>query len=90
MADLAADLDDAGLKHACEVLWDDVTTTQMYVTGGFDPSASNEGSTTDYDLPNFTAYAETCASVAMIFWAPRPEGTFGMAGSGGAPLANHG
>ena len=71
MADLAADLDDAGLKKACEVLWDDVTTTRMYVTGGFGPSASNEGFTTDYDLPNDTAYAETCASVAMIFWAQR-------------------
>lgn len=71
MADLAADLDDAGLKSACEVLWDDVTRTRMYVTGGFGPSADNEGFTTDYDLPNATAYAETCASVAMIFWAQR-------------------
>ena len=43
----------------------------MYVTGGFGPSASNEGFTSDYDLPNDTAYAETCASVAMIFWAQR-------------------
>lgn len=71
MADLAADLDDDGLRRACEVLWDDVTSTRMYVTGGFGPSASNEGFTTDYDLPNDTAYAETCASVAMIFWAQR-------------------
>ena len=43
----------------------------MYVTGGFGPSASNEGFTRDYDLPNDTAYAETCASVAMVFWAAR-------------------
>ena len=43
----------------------------MYVTGGFGPSASNEGFTSDYDLPNDTAYAETCASVAFIFWAQR-------------------
>ncbi len=71
MADLAADLDDDALRRACEVLWDDVTSTRMYVTGGFGPSASNEGFTTDYDLPNDTAYAETCASVAMIFWAQR-------------------
>lgn len=71
MADLAADLDDDSLRHACEVLWKDVTTTRMYVTGGFGPSASNEGFTTDYDLPNDTAYCETCASVAMVFWAQR-------------------
>lgn len=71
MADLAADLNDAALQHACEALWADITEKRMYVTGGFGPSASNEGFTTDYDLPNATAYAETCASVAMIFWAQR-------------------
>ena len=71
VADLAADLDDPDLKRACEVLWDDVTSSRMYVTGGFGPAEANEGFTTDYDLPNDTAYAETCASVAMIFWAQR-------------------
>ncbi|MEO9297281.1 glycoside hydrolase family 127 protein [Devosia alba] len=71
MADLAAELDDAGLKHACEVLWDDVMETKMYVTAGLGPSAHNEGFTHDFDLPNQTAYAETCASVALIFWAQR-------------------
>ena len=71
MADLAAEHGDAGLKSACETLWRDVTETRMYVTGGFGPSERNEGFTSDYDLPNDTAYAETCASVAMIFWAAR-------------------
>ena len=71
MADLAAEHGDDGLKKACETLWADVTRTRMYVTGGFGPSASNEGFTRDYDLPNDTAYAETCASVAMVFWAAR-------------------
>ncbi|NBZ86736.1 glycoside hydrolase family 127 protein [Stagnihabitans tardus] len=71
MADLAAEHGDDGLKAACERLWRDVTETRMYVTGGFGPSARNEGFTQDYDLPNDTAYAETCASVAMVFWAAR-------------------
>jgi uncharacterized protein len=71
MADLAAEHGDQQLKQACETLWKDVTETRMYVTGGFGPSARNEGFTQDYDLPNDTAYAETCASVAMIFWAAR-------------------
>jgi uncharacterized protein len=71
MADLAAELDDAGLKKACEVLWKDLVSKRMYVTAGLGPSASNEGFTEDYDLPNDTAYAETCASVALIFWAQR-------------------
>jgi hypothetical protein len=43
----------------------------MYVTAGLGPAAANEGFTQDYDLPNDTAYAETCASVALIFWAQR-------------------
>jgi DUF1680 family protein len=71
MADLAAEFDDAGLKRACERLWRHVTGKRMYVTAGLGPAAANEGFTTDYDLPNDTAYAETCASVALIFWAQR-------------------
>jgi DUF1680 family protein len=71
MADLAAELGDAALKQACERLWRHVTGKRMYVTAGLGPAAANEGFTTDYDLPNDTAYAETCASVALIFWAQR-------------------
>ena len=71
MADLAVELNDAALKKACETLWSDVMETKMYVTAGLGPSAHNEGFTHDYDLPNQTAYAETCASVALIFWAQR-------------------
>ena len=71
MADLALELDDVGLKRACEALWRDVTTAQMYVTAGLGPEKTNEGFTEPYDLPNETAYAETCASVALIFWAHR-------------------
>ena len=41
------------------------------MTSGLGPAAANEGFTEAYDLPNDTAYAETCASVALIFWAQR-------------------
>jgi len=71
MADLALELDDAGLKRACEALWRDLTSAQIYVTAGLGPKESNEGFTEPYDLPNETAYAETCASVALVFWAQR-------------------
>jgi DUF1680 family protein len=71
MADLAAELKDDSLKHACEVLWNDVMSSKIYITSGLGPAAANEGFTEDYDLPNETAYAETCASVALIFWAQR-------------------
>ena len=71
MADLAFETGDPALKSALETLWNDVMETKMYVTAGLGPSAHNEGFTHDFDLPNQTAYAETCASVALIFWAQR-------------------
>jgi DUF1680 family protein len=49
-------------------------TKRLYVTGGLGPSADNEGFTSDYDLPNETAYAETCAAVGLVFWAGRMLG----------------
>ncbi len=71
MADIAAEYGDAGLKAACERLWHDLASKRLYVTGGLGPSAANEGFTTDYDLPNRTGYAETCAAVGLVFWASR-------------------
>lgn len=43
----------------------------MYVTASLDPSSQNEGFIHDFDLPNQTTYAETCASVVLIFCAQR-------------------
>jgi DUF1680 family protein len=71
MADLAGETGDSGLLEACKCLWNDLVGKRLYLTGGLGPSARNEGFTTDYDLPNETAYAETCASVALVFWAHR-------------------
>lgn len=74
MADIATEYNDDTLTAALETLWDDLTTRQMYVTGGIGPAASNEGFTDYYDLPNESAYAETCASVGLVFWANRMLG----------------
>ncbi len=74
MADIATEYNDDSLTQALETLWDDLTTKQMYVTGGIGPAASNEGFTDYYDLPNESAYAETCASVGLVFWANRMLG----------------
>lgn len=70
-ADVAAETGDLSLLEACKRLWEHVTTRRMYVTGGFGPTHTNEGFTFDYDLPNETAYAETCASIAFLFWSHR-------------------
>ena len=71
MADLTARTGDATLKAACERLWSHLTGAQMYVTGGIGGFAANEGYGADFDLPNQTAYAETCAAIGLVFWASR-------------------
>ncbi len=71
MADIVAESGDPRLLAALERLWENVTTRRMYITGGIGPSNRNEGFTRDYDLPNDTAYAETCAAVGMIMWQHR-------------------
>ncbi|MDR3514816.1 MAG: glycoside hydrolase family 127 protein [Azospirillaceae bacterium] len=74
MADIATEYGDTTLRPALDALWTHLTERNLYVTGGFGPSADNEGLTFDYDLPNATAYQETCASVALVFWANRMLG----------------
>ena len=71
MADLAAETGDTELADACRAIWDDLTQHKMYITGGLGPAHTNEGFTFAYDLPNETAYAETCAAIALVFWAQR-------------------
>jgi hypothetical protein len=80
-ADVAAETGDESLVEPLERLWNSVTRRRMYVTGGVGPTAANEGFTVDYDLPNETAYAETCAAIALVFWARRmlhlrPQGRY--------------
>jgi DUF1680 family protein len=79
VADVARETGDASLLATLERLWQHVTRRRMYVTGGLGPSASNEGFTTDYDLPDETAYAETCAGIGLSFWAHR---MFHLTGNG--------
>ena len=82
VADVATETGDESLVAPLERLWADLTGKNLYVTGGLGPSQANEGFTFDYDLPNESAYAETCAAVALVFWANRmlgrgPDNRFG-------------
>ncbi|HEY1861277.1 MAG TPA: beta-L-arabinofuranosidase domain-containing protein, partial [Gemmataceae bacterium] len=79
MADVANLTGDNGLLKALEPIWHDVVDRKMYITGGIGPSASNEGFTVPYDLPNDSAYAETCAAIGMALWNHR---MFLMSGDG--------
>lgn len=67
-ADMADGQNDAALEEALTKSWNNLTQRRMYVTGGIGPSSSNEGFTADFDLPNLSAYAETCASIGLVFW----------------------
>ena len=71
MADVANADGDAGLLAASERLWHSVVQERMYITGGIGPAASIEGFTHAYDLPDESAYAETCAAIGMVFWNQR-------------------
>ncbi len=71
MADVARLTGDTELKEVCDRLWDNITGKQLYITGGIGSSAYGEAFTYDYDLPNDTVYAETCASIGLAFFANR-------------------
>ncbi len=68
MAYLAAETDDEKLKNVCRTLWNDITLHKMYVTGGIGSTGIGESFTENYDLPNDTAYAETCAAIALMMF----------------------
>ncbi len=71
MADLASSTDDGELFDACRRLWENITRRRMYLTGGIGSTVLGEAFTVDYDLPGDTAYAETCASIGLMFFASR-------------------
>ena len=71
MAELAREKKDDSLYDACRTLWDNIVRQQMYITGGIGSTHHGEAFTFDYDLPNDSVYAETCASVAMVMFAKR-------------------
>lgn len=71
MADLARIDEDEKLFDSCKALFDDITKRKMYITGGIGSTKDGEAFTYAYDLPNATAYAESCAAVGLIFFARR-------------------
>ncbi len=71
MADVALETGDKKLFEACRALWDNITNRQMYVTGAIGSMSFGEAFSFDYDLPNDTVYAETCAAIGLVFFAQR-------------------
>lgn len=50
------------------VLWNDLVSSQMYVTGGVGARSDGEAFGDSYELPNFTAYGESCAAIGNMMW----------------------
>lgn len=71
MADVACADKDKSLYDSCLRLWDSITKKKMYITGGIGATHFGEAFSYDYDLPNDTAYSETCAAIGLVFFASR-------------------
>jgi DUF1680 family protein len=68
MADVAAITGEQAYVHALDLIWHDLIGTKFYITGGIGAAAGHEGFGPPYDLPNMTAYNETCASMGEVYW----------------------
>jgi DUF1680 family protein len=59
---------DAAYLRTLNTLWNDMTTTKMYVTGGVGSRSDGEAFGDAYELPNFRAYGESCAAIGNMMW----------------------
>lgn len=75
MADIAEKYNDKELFSACEKVFDDIAKNKMYITGGLGSTHLGEAFSVPYYLPNRTAYAETCAAIAMALFCKRMQKT---------------
>jgi DUF1680 family protein len=71
MADVAALTGDIKYIQAIDRIWKNVVSRKLYVTGGIGSRHDGEAFGEDYDLPNATAYNETCAAIGNVFWNHR-------------------
>ncbi|MGI4820369.1 MAG: glycoside hydrolase family 127 protein [Janthinobacterium lividum] len=71
MADVAALTGDKQLLGAVDSIWQNMVSKKFYVTGGTGAVPGGEAFGKNYELPNTTAYNETCASVADVYWNER-------------------
>jgi hypothetical protein len=70
-ADVAGISGDQQLIDAMQRLWQDVVERKMYITGGIGARSEGEAFGNRYELPNDSAYCETCAAVGLALWAHR-------------------
>ena len=71
IADVAGLTGDAGYVEALGRIWKDVASKKLYITGGIGARGGGESFGKDYELPNKSAYCETCAAIANAMWNHR-------------------
>lgn len=67
MADVAALTGDTAYIHAIDRIWNNIIERKLYITGGIGATNNGEAFGADYELPNMSAYAETCAAIGNVF-----------------------
>lgn len=68
MADVAAIMGDGEYESAVRSIWENMTRKKYYITGGIGALHDGEAFGDDYELPNATAYCETCAAIGNVYW----------------------
>ncbi len=71
MTDIAAIYNDSAYLKAVKNIWNNLVERKMYITGGVGAKHEQESLGKDYELPNLTAYGETCASIGNVYWNSR-------------------
>jgi uncharacterized protein len=71
MADVAAISGDPSYIRAIDAIWENVVSAKLYITGGIGATAAGEAFGKNYELPNMTAYNETCAAIGNVYWNHR-------------------
>ena len=67
MADVAALTGDKDYIRAIDAIWDNIVTKKLYITGGIGATGNGEAFGKNYELPNMTAYCETCAAIGNVY-----------------------
>jgi len=67
MADVAALTQDSAYIKAIDAIWENIVSRKYYLTGGVGARHSGEAFGANYELPNLTAYNETCAAISMVY-----------------------
>ena len=71
VADVAALTGDTAYFHALERIWNNMSSKKLFITGGIGSRAQGEGFGPNYELNSHTAYCETCAAIANVYWNHR-------------------